>query len=546
MVNAFKILVILLLSTQVSFAQISAEDADFTDSTHYFTLDITKTIQQDNIFVFFAPKRGALTAAQPNGQLAVFSWEQLDTSAFPRQQYLPFFADTFALQDSSTIDTLGYGCYRVLTEIVRVDTIARDTFVSISTLPQAYQPINTQVKPPQMGYGYDIANIDTISHDTTFVGYTLRTALQPADTLRAWVVIDSFALCDVQINPFGSDSCDDPNLEGTFFVSETGICSRDLYFRYTYYDLIDTTVSSLNFPDHPSDLYIPSVKWTPSTDIHKDADGIKIDEGWDKMLNTTVPRPLWDATYKLELENYFGNKAQIISDTVIAHAVFAKMELAIGKKGTSGIVEWEQFVEELADSYDAPLWLRVKNNSVNAGAESTFEWSFYGNNFVDSSPARSPEWAYVSYVQDEEVERVDDYYYVPGEYPIKLVVTNQFGCKDSLTVLLKIADFLIEKNNFTAVLSPRSSTGENLYFKIKDPNAVHSVTAFEVSVLNRYGQLMFSSNDLNFEWDGKIRGTNSYAPDGVYFYIVKAEGENWYRKRIRQTIKGNVHLFGTR
>jgi hypothetical protein len=57
---------------------------------------------------------------------------------------------------------------------------------------------------------------------------------------------------------------------------------------------------------------------------------------------------------------------------------------------------------------------------------------------------------------------------------------------------------------------------------------------------------MFSSRDMNFEWNGKIGSTDSYAPDGVYFFAVSAEGPDKKGKTITQKIKGNVHLFGNK
>ncbi|GHT65786.1 hypothetical protein FACS189452_00510 [Bacteroidia bacterium] len=545
--HLFILSVTLLFAAQVS-AQITAPAAKYRDSTHYFSLDFTKKIKQDPIFVFFAPQRGGLTATPLQGEKAVFRWEKLDTAAFPAQQYFPFFNDNIELKDSSsTADTLTYGCYRVLIDVVRVDTIARDTFVSINKLPHQDKPANTQILPPDTGYFHNIDSI-AANGDTTFVCYTLQTALHRADTLRAWIIIDTFALCGISINPFASDSCGDPNIRGRFYSPDADEhCSDDPNFRYTYYNLADTVRTAQKFPYYGN--YIADVKWTPSCDIHKDADGIEIENtGWDKILNTYVPKPLWNATYKLEVTNYFGNKADTTSDTLRAYATFAKMVIATGKK-TGGTVEWTSLEKPKDEKYDAPLYVKVANTSVNAKAGSSIEWKFFGNNNEDSSATREPMWQpYISTQPDEEIDLFEkfNHTYSPGIYPIRMLVTNQHGCKDSVEIKIEIQEFLIEEDNFTEAFSPASSTGNNLYFKIKDVSKIHSISRFELNVMNRYGQLVFSSNDLNFQWDGKIKGTNSWAPDGVYFFTVRAEGLNGKRQLIKQKLKGNVHLFGSK
>lgn len=43
----------------------------------------------------------------------------------------------------------------------------------------------------------------------------------------------------------------------------------------------------------------------------------------------------------------------------------------------------------------------------------------------------------------------------------------------------------------------------------------------EIIIFNRWGQIMFESNDPDIEWDGKRMDTGNQVPDGVYFYICK-------------------------
>lgn len=55
--------------------------------------------------------------------------------------------------------------------------------------------------------------------------------------------------------------------------------------------------------------------------------------------------------------------------------------------------------------------------------------------------------------------------------------------------------------------------GENDYFTINAKNA----SALQVVILNRWGNVMFESNDVNFKWDGKTK-SGADVDDGTYFY----------------------------
>ena len=47
---------------------------------------------------------------------------------------------------------------------------------------------------------------------------------------------------------------------------------------------------------------------------------------------------------------------------------------------------------------------------------------------------------------------------------------------------------------------------------------------FEISIYNRWGELIFYSNDIENRWDGKFNGYT--VPTGVYSYVLKAYGKD--------------------
>ena len=48
------------------------------------------------------------------------------------------------------------------------------------------------------------------------------------------------------------------------------------------------------------------------------------------------------------------------------------------------------------------------------------------------------------------------------------------------------------------------------------------IETFEMSIFDRWGQLVYSTEDVNKPWDGKIDGTE--APTSVYVFKYKAAG----------------------
>lgn len=57
---------------------------------------------------------------------------------------------------------------------------------------------------------------------------------------------------------------------------------------------------------------------------------------------------------------------------------------------------------------------------------------------------------------------------------------------------------------------------------------------FDLSVFNKYGQLVFYNKDINRPWDGKYNGLPQ--PSGVYVYIIKM-------KESGVLLKGTVQII---
>ena len=87
------------------------------------------------------------------------------------------------------------------------------------------------------------------------------------------------------------------------------------------------------------------------------------------------------------------------------------------------------------------------------------------------------------------------------------------------------------------VFSPNGD-GVNDVFRIKASVTGCGKEQLLVKIYNRWGQLMFESNDINFEWDGKTT-QGEKANDGVYFVVIEVDNDK------TKAFKTSLTLFGS-
>lgn len=99
-----------------------------------------------------------------------------------------------------------------------------------------------------------------------------------------------------------------------------------------------------------------------------------------------------------------------------------------------------------------------------------------------------------------------------GSYLIKLEIADKESkCVNILTTSLSISDFKLEIPNFMLL------DGEH-EFKV----SYKSIIDFKCTIVNRWGNEIYSWTDPSKGWDGKYKG--KYVSPGVYFYVITATG----------------------
>lgn len=119
----------------------------------------------------------------------------------------------------------------------------------------------------------------------------------------------------------------------------------------------------------------------------------------------------------------------------------------------------------------------------------------------------------------------------PGIYPVTLIAEDEKGCIDSITLFVEIF-----KEYFVYVPNTFIPDGDRL-------NEVFSasligVESVEIEIFNRWGQLIFTSTDLDFEWDGTYRGNK--VQNGTYVWKLVVLPENKVDKEI---YTGHINLL---
>lgn len=100
----------------------------------------------------------------------------------------------------------------------------------------------------------------------------------------------------------------------------------------------------------------------------------------------------------------------------------------------------------------------------------------------------------------------------PDTYLVTLYAENEIGCMDSITkpIYIRPEHYIYVPNTFTP-----DGNRANDFFSVHTVNIV----ALNVVIFNRWGEAMFSSNKVDFTWNGTYEGLP--VPDGPYIYKIE-------------------------
>ncbi|MCI5056129.1 MAG: gliding motility-associated C-terminal domain-containing protein, partial [Flavobacteriales bacterium] len=139
--------------------------------------------------------------------------------------------------------------------------------------------------------------------------------------------------------------------------------------------------------------------------------------------------------------------------------------------------------------------------------------------FYDQSYSDIISWNW--FFGDEDVSALQNPvhdYEVPGDYEVTLIVQNENGCFDTAYGEIKLLEDIEIPNVFTP-----NGDGFNDVFIIPTTG----MDEFHLVIYNRWGSEMFRTEATKVSWDGMTIAGRP-APEGTYFYELKAKGEKDY------------------
>lgn len=90
------------------------------------------------------------------------------------------------------------------------------------------------------------------------------------------------------------------------------------------------------------------------------------------------------------------------------------------------------------------------------------------------------------------------------------------------------------------VFTPNGDAFNNLF----EPFPYRFIDRIDMTIYNRWGLVMFKTEDPDVLWDGTSKQTGQVAPDGVYFYTctvfeIRLEGI------VERQLSGYVHILAS-
>lgn len=151
---------------------------------------------------------------------------------------------------------------------------------------------------------------------------------------------------------------------------------------------------------------------------------------------------------------------------------------------------------------NAPLNVTFINNSSGG---SSYVWDFDNGLGANSNQADNQSTLY----NDE------------GVYVVSLIVTEG-SCADTAYQTV-IVNLILPLTFDTPNIFTPNNDGSNDVFTLNGEN----VESLELVILNRWGNVVFESTDINAAWNGRNKNTGNECSDGVYFYkyVITGQGD---------------------
>jgi gliding motility-associated-like protein len=151
------------------------------------------------------------------------------------------------------------------------------------------------------------------------------------------------------------------------------------------------------------------------------------------------------------------------------------------------------FLINYTDEYDVTFYNTSSSNSTE------FLWKFGDGGLAQS-------------------EHTAHHYIDTDDHTVWLTVWNPIGCVDSTSVLVQPPAHVYVPNAF----SPDGDGVNETFGPIG-----HDLYDYELRIFDRWGEVIFETEDPAKEWDGKVNGGDAVAQNGVYVWKLRTSGRRF-------------------
>lgn len=156
-----------------------------------------------------------------------------------------------------------------------------------------------------------------------------------------------------------------------------------------------------------------------------------------------------------------------------------------------------------------------------------------------SNGANGYLWDFGDGTTSVESDPAHQYTATEGLADVQLIAFGPNGCHDTITIQYNL--LVIPENDTVLIYMPNSFTPDgNEYNQNFKPVFNESVdyTNFDMKVYNRWGELVFQSNDPDIGWDGSYQ--SKLSPSGLYTWVVEYSDKHTLQL---YKVEGHVNLL---
>jgi gliding motility-associated-like protein len=245
----------------------------------------------------------------------------------------------------------------------------------------------------------------------------------------------------------------------------------------------------------------------------------------------TNPSNIIDYTWTFSNGATYSSSDPVISDCFennTSNTIFIGVELT----ATSNL--------GCTNSYFEPSFIEVYQNPIASFNYTPEQPDVYDAtvNFINTSLyADNYNWNISGYGNSTDFSPIADFPLEPATYDVELITTTNEGCSDTANAIVNVEDRIIfyvpntftpDFDNYNQYFSPIFTAGFDPY-------------DYNLLIFNRYGEVIFESNDASIGWDGTYGAeSNEFVKDGTYVWKIEFK-ETMSDKRHLHT--GHVNLI---